>query len=881
MFFSGLWLMCVLPLWALGVSRGDALVLSPSQAGPVYTQKLCPGLNFQWQVDYSNKVIIAEVTYLAGNESSDSSKDWIAIGFSDYGQLQDADMCVMWTDWRGRLFLQDTHTNENETLLNLDARQDCNNFRAQPFAEGIVFTYTRAFDTCHQDNDDYTIEDGTTHVVWSIGQGPLYSLDGVDVADEGTTVNGFSRIRLLKVETPDKFPDDSQNLEIRHTLDLPSDDTTYWCSVHKLPKVFEQKHHIVQYEPVISEDSDGIVHHMEVFHCTPLSSDSDQSFPLWAGPCGSDSAPAKLTQCKKVLAAWAIGAGPFTYPEEAGLAIGGPEFGGPYIMLEVHYNNEELLSGVKDNSGMKMVITKELRPHDAGIMELGLVYTNEMAIPPGQSSFPLHSYCLPECSAVGFSESGIHIFGSQLHTHGTGVKVATKHYRSGIEQPEINRDNHYSTHFQEIRPLRDIRTVLPGDELVTTCWYDTRQRANITLGGFSFADEMCLNYIHYYPRTESLEVCKSAVDLDALNDYFEFLNKFDGQPTNVQMLNVSGNYRSIDWTPLRSDGLESFYYNAPVSMQCQSSAGRQMPGKWTGMWPPKVQKALPVPPRDCAEDKKPFDLAPANKQSSRQSDLLTRAALDQYLKARRKKANVGSMKKKRVGSPMNEMKRSQDKYIYEMEQQLEQDNDIIRKLTQQEGRTKKTPSIEKVTPQDDGDDWSLTKRVVAKKSPDIRKRQPGDQSDSDKKKRTGILRKRQDIKDFMADSVEDLEIPEWSDYDTWGYDKKKKKKEDIRLKKSPGDFGWDEFVDGPTGQDKKKRTADNNDGLRKKKMSPDLNKDDFMADSVEDLEIPEWSDYDTFGYDRKKRQFDSLRNGLGSMRRRRKKKSPSDDVKFA
>ena len=70
---------------------------------------------------------------------------------------------------------------------------------------------------------------------------------------------------------------------------------------------------------------------MEVFHCDSPHSLSDNSksgeekegssesrleeFPLWAGPCGSDDAPAKLGQCKKVLAAWAIGAGPFVYPK--------------------------------------------------------------------------------------------------------------------------------------------------------------------------------------------------------------------------------------------------------------------------------------------------------------------------------------------------------------------------------------------------------------------------------------------------------------------------------------------------------------------------------------------------------------------------------------
>ena len=60
---------------------------------------------------------------------------------------------------------------------------------------------------------------------------------------------------------------------------------------------------------------------------------------------------------------------------------------------------------------------------------------------------------------------------------------------------------------------------------MTTCWYDTQDRGNATVGGFSFRDEMCLNYVHYYPRTDSLEICKSAVDPGELARYFDDLRE--------------------------------------------------------------------------------------------------------------------------------------------------------------------------------------------------------------------------------------------------------------------------------------------------------------------------------------------------------------------
>lgn len=61
----------------------------------------------------------------------------------------------------------------------------------------------------------------------------------------------------------------------------------------------------------------------------------------------------------------------------------------------------------------------------------------------------------------GLPKDGITIFGSQLHTHGTGLRVASEHFRDGVPLPDINRDNHYSTHFQEIRELHEPKKIMP------------------------------------------------------------------------------------------------------------------------------------------------------------------------------------------------------------------------------------------------------------------------------------------------------------------------------------------------------------------------------------------------------------------------------------
>ena len=32
--------------------------------------------------------------------------DWIAVGFSNYGEFDNADFCVFWIDWKGKAHLQ-------------------------------------------------------------------------------------------------------------------------------------------------------------------------------------------------------------------------------------------------------------------------------------------------------------------------------------------------------------------------------------------------------------------------------------------------------------------------------------------------------------------------------------------------------------------------------------------------------------------------------------------------------------------------------------------------------------------------------------------------------------------------------------------------------
>lgn len=280
----------------------------------------------------------------------------------------------------------------------VEKSQDCTHFEHKRRPNGIlIFQFFRKFDTC--DPFDYVIDvskkllhvnprlsflhkqtslfltlhiqNGTTHITWAEGEGPLYRLDGVNITSAKQT--GFERTQLLKYEyEPEIHPPDTWKLEIHvDKVKVPNQETTYWCHVFELPKTLSVKQHIIQYEPMIQKGNEQVVHHMEVFHCQEKP---DVDIPFYSGPCFDPNRPMEIDVCKRVISAWAMGASAFSYPavcnkhlkhntftsntgliicsylkllmQEAGLPIGGPDMN-RFVKLEIHYNNPELRDGKK------------------------------------------------------------------------------------------------------------------------------------------------------------------------------------------------------------------------------------------------------------------------------------------------------------------------------------------------------------------------------------------------------------------------------------------------------------------------------------------------------------------------------------------------------
>ncbi|OON17809.1 copper type II ascorbate-dependent monooxygenase domain protein [Opisthorchis viverrini] len=435
--------------------------------------------------------------------------------------------------------------------------------------------------------------------------------------------HSLTRVQLIKSPLEQELRETykgSRNFELTvNEVEIPKEETTYWCKTDRLPQ-FHTKQHIIRFEPVLSESSKGFVHHMEVFLCTGPNRVAEYN-----GPCNSEAKPMGLRQCRQVIAAWAVGATGLSMPKEAGIAIGGTG-GIQDVVLEIHYANMHQVQGIVDNSGFRFFLTSRLHTFDVGVIELGLVYSPRNSIPPGQKKFSLSGYCDNRCTDLALPAQGITVFASQLHTHGTGWKVATYHLRNGRRLADLNRDDHYSPHYQEIRLLQKPVRVYQGDSLVTKCTYDTTRLSVVTFGGISHKDEMCLNYIFYYPKTD-LELCKSEVSQPELDEFLQQMLKCKSirckctlnppsksdfpiltiehrlTKRNVEITNsvkysgsVESKFNAVDWMQAdHAEELAHFYSNAVLEMHCNNSAGTRIPGSAIHVMPTQVsQHPIPV-----------------------------------------------------------------------------------------------------------------------------------------------------------------------------------------------------------------------------------------------------------------------------------------------
>jgi hypothetical protein len=263
----------------------------------------------------------------------------------------------------------------------------------------------------------------------------------------------------------------------------PAFETWYSCFSFQLE--VEQLHHVIGFEAQVSSP---YVHHY-VLSLSRDPVDLDPAQPCISWPAG-------------IVWAWAPGIEPMNLPEEAGFLVGDTPGGIVTFVMQVHYNNP-LQQAFSDDDGIDVIVTPELRPNDAGIFSQGDIAT--LSIPPGQTAYEHVARC-GSAQTASLLDHEIHVFSSFLHMHEIGAAISSELFRDDALVGPIAVDDPYDFNQQKFLPS-DI-SIQPGDEIATRCVYDSSDRTSTTPGGVASEEEMCINFMMYYPKVTG-EKCGS------------------------------------------------------------------------------------------------------------------------------------------------------------------------------------------------------------------------------------------------------------------------------------------------------------------------------------------------------------------------------------
>ncbi|XP_012993949.4 DBH-like monooxygenase protein 1 homolog isoform X2 [Esox lucius] len=347
----------------------------------------------------------------------------------------------------------------------------------------------------------------------------IWAYHSEDVGSSGPKYHGVNRgrksMRLLDPGSKANIPSGTVSFNLQNmNVPVPFKDTTYWCQIFKIQEV-QQKHHIVR---------------------------------------------------------------GFTYPPHVGLSIG-TSIDPVYVLMEVHYDNPDLQQGVVDSSGLRLFYTPELRQYDAGVIETGVWVSLYHMLPPGMPEFVSEGHCTHECLQESLGQempSGVRVFAILMHAHLAGRAIRTRHFRDQEELQPLSHDEEFDFNFQEFQLLKDERLLLPGDNLITECKYTTKGRQNMTWGGLSTRDEMCLSYLLYYPRV-NLARCESLPEIHEQLKFigvkeiqvpvttWPFLIKSPKKYSNLSFTEAMDKYR---WSKKRGRSFNEMVLQLPMNVRC-------------------------------------------------------------------------------------------------------------------------------------------------------------------------------------------------------------------------------------------------------------------------------------------------------------------------
>nr|XP_018667095.1 DBH-like monooxygenase protein 1 isoform X3 [Ciona intestinalis] len=447
---------------------------------------------------------------------------WIGMGFSPNGAMTGADMFVGWVA-SGTAYITDRHGVGN-TFPPKDTEQNVELLSGFECDGWTVVKFKRQLAGC-ESGSDFTITADTIKVIYAYGNTDPTGSDIVGSNYHSTNRGARSLIFLNNGGASTQTITNALTYDMLNVqFPLPQKKTFYSCKVFQLPRL-TKKHHIIKFEALVQKGHELNVHHIIVYACTGNITSVQRVGE--SVECYSANMPLDFYSCNSVVVGWAIGGGPFTLPDHVGIPLGEPD-SPTHVLMEVHYDNPNLVTGLVDNSGIRMSYTDQLRQYDGEVMQVGHnVSPTSQIIPPNTSSYLQYGECTSGCLAQSMNDSSlseIKLIGGMLHSHLLGRKLRLRHiYGNGTEGPFLLNDDNYDFNYQEMRVFTTEKHISSGDSMQMVCDYDSSDRSNFTVGGLSTRNEMCIAYILYYPKT-ALKRCETQPIAGNILNYFNLTN---------------------------------------------------------------------------------------------------------------------------------------------------------------------------------------------------------------------------------------------------------------------------------------------------------------------------------------------------------------------
>ena len=254
--------------------------------------------------------------------------------------------------------------------------------------------------------------------------------------------------------------------------------------------------HIIGFEPVI--DSARHLHHLVMF-----GSGYDGDLP--EGSC--DQRAVAFQGGLSLAWGYAPGGVPWEMPDEAGVPLGPGEDSYKMFYLNYHYDNRRQDTDVSDSSGVRIYYTTQKRKYDAGILQLGDPIVQLAGEPIGQGLVRHDFNCPSSCTSLNFKEE-VTVYKEVLHMHEVGVTMFNEVIRDGevMRRASVDYFDFDQAGLHEVQ--QGTFTIKPGDSIRTSCSFNTTSSRDAISYGYGSQDEMCVSYMHYYPKQKlPLGVC--------------------------------------------------------------------------------------------------------------------------------------------------------------------------------------------------------------------------------------------------------------------------------------------------------------------------------------------------------------------------------------